>query len=223
MSGLTPVGVHLTPGSVRNLSNGHNTSGVFRDPTTPKQVLGNAVHAALAWIFRQPVEERNAESAQAALGFYFALEARCCEWASEDQIRAWRIEARRMLAGYLTGERLQIEPLAIECQLRCVLPSGATISGRADRIDEAGDGIAIVDYKTGRCTLTPERLRDLAAVQVYVVCAQQMFNRPVVSVAFHYLRENKVISWEPTAREVDELTSVLDGLALGQMPVPVPE
>lgn len=220
MSEATPVGVHLTPGSVRNLSNGHEAGGILREPATPQQVLGNAVHATLAWLYRQPVDDRSVEAAQGALGFYWALEARCCEWASKDQIQAWRVEARRMLAGYLTPHRLAIDPIAVECQLRCVLPTGATISGRADRIDEAGSGIEVVDYKTGRCNLSWYKLRELASVQVYVVAAQQMFDRPVVAVSFHYLRENKVIRWEVQPGEVEYLEAVLDNLAIGQMPVP---
>lgn len=220
MSEMTPVGVHLTPGSVRSLSNGHSDSGVFREPTTPQQATGNAVHAALAWTFRQPVEERTAESIQGALAFYFALEARCTRWASENQIRAWGLEARRMFLAYLTPERLQAEPLAVECQLRCVLPSGATLSGRADRIDETGGGIEIVDYKTGRCTLTEDRLPKLASAQVYAVAAHQMLNKPVVAVSFHYLRDGTVLRWELRPNEIDRLTDMLDALALGQSPRP---
>lgn len=223
MPEATPVGVHLTPVSLRNLSNGHDNSGVFRDPLIPQQVAGNAVHQTLAWLYRQPVEERSLELAQKALGFYWALEARCCEWTSESQLRAWRVDARRMLASYLTEERLQIEPLAVECQLRCVLPSGATLSGRVDRIDEVEGGIEIVDYKTGSCSLTSKSLRNLASVQVYVVAAQQMFNKPVLAVSFHYLRNGKMMRWELDGPDVSELTALLDNLAVSQMPSVVSE
>lgn len=123
-----------------------------------------------------------------------------------------------MLAAYLTPERLQVEPLAIECQLRCVLPSGATLSGRADRIDQVDGGIEIVDYKTGRRTLTEGRMRTLSSVQVYVVSAQQMFGQPVKAISFHYLRDNKVLRLQLDEREVAHLTKVLDNLAISQMP-----
>ncbi|MEI2702570.1 MAG: PD-(D/E)XK nuclease family protein [Baekduia sp.] len=203
---------------MRNISNGHSDSGssatrrrLSRSSATrfTRRSPGSTASRSRAGRLRSP-KARSGSSSRSKPG--------AASGRARPRARAWRLEGRRMLAAYLTPERLQVEPLAIECQLRCVLPSGATLSGRADRIDQVDGGIEIVDYKTGRRTLTEGRMRTLSSVQVYVVSAQQMFGQPVKAISFHYLRDNKVLRLQLDEREVAHLTKVLDNLAISQMP-----
>jgi putative RecB family exonuclease len=72
------------------------------------------------------------------------------------------------------------------------------LSGRVDRLDEAGGELVIVDYKTGRTGLGPDDARSSRALALYAIAAARMFRRPCRKVELHHLPTATVAAHEHT-------------------------
>ncbi|HET9827669.1 MAG TPA: PD-(D/E)XK nuclease family protein, partial [Nocardioidaceae bacterium] len=75
----------------------------------------------------------------------------------------------------------------------------AALGGRVDRIDERpGDGVVVVDYKTGRSVLTVDDARRSLALAVYAAAAARTLHRPCTRVELHHLPTGRVVAWDHT-------------------------
>lgn len=74
------------------------------------------------------------------------------------------------------------------------------VRGRIDRVDEAGDGVAIVDYKTGSAKdkLDAESKEQLL---IYQIAAEEIFKLKPRQLIYHYLEENKKASFLGTDKD----------------------
>jgi RecB family exonuclease len=70
------------------------------------------------------------------------------------------------------------------------------LSGRVDRIDDVGDELVIVDYKTGRTRLGPDDARGSRALALYAFAAQRLFRRLCRRVELHHLPTGTVAAHE---------------------------
>ncbi len=79
-----------------------------------------------------------------------------------------------------------------------------TIHGRVDRIDRAGEGIKIIDYKTGK---PKEKLagEDKEQLLIYQLAAEQVMKEKVKEVAYYYVEANQEISFLGEPKELDKL------------------
>ncbi len=79
-----------------------------------------------------------------------------------------------------------------------------TIFGRIDRIDENNGDIEIIDYKTGRAK---EKLgaEDKEQLLIYQMAAQEVFNIKPKKLTYHYLDENKKMSFLGSDLEIQNL------------------
>ncbi len=171
-------------------------------------VLGAAVHQALAWLYRLPVQDRNEHAAHRLLRRAWARTERAGAFLGDEEEAEWGHRALRMLSRYCSRYALHLRPLAVEEWVRADLPNQTTVFGKADRIDVArgGTGIEVVDYKTGASRL--EDGRDLAndpGAQVYALAATRSLGRRVTRVRFIYLAEDRELRWDP---EPEDLASV---------------
>ncbi len=91
-----------------------------------------------------------------------------------------------------------------------------TVKGRIDRVDELGDGVEIIDYKTGspKDKLAWEDKRQLV---LYQLAAEQCFNPPlkVNGLTYHYLEDNSRLTFKATPKDLERLQSeILETVAL---------
>ena len=79
-----------------------------------------------------------------------------------------------------------------------------SLFGVVDRIDRLGEGLKIVDYKTGqpKTKLTAEEKEQLL---IYQLAAQAVLKEPVKELAFYYLENNQEVSFLGSAKELDNL------------------
>jgi DNA helicase-2/ATP-dependent DNA helicase PcrA len=81
-----------------------------------------------------------------------------------------------------------------------------TIKGVIDRVDELGDGIEIIDYKTGEGK-TEEKLRleDKEQLLIYQIAAGEVFNEKVKNLSYYYIEANRKLSFLGTDEELKKL------------------
>ncbi|MEA3295956.1 MAG: ATP-dependent DNA helicase, partial [Patescibacteria group bacterium] len=88
------------------------------------------------------------------------------------------------------------------------------IRGKIDRIDELGDGVKIIDYKTGAMKeklLTPKgkprkvQPKNKEQLLIYQIAAQEVFNLKPKELCFHYLEDNKNVCFLGTEEEIKSI------------------
>ena len=79
---------------------------------------------------------------------------------------------------------------------------GLAVSGRVDRIDQRGDELVVVDYKTGRAVLTTDDARGSMALALYALAAARTLRRACTRVELHHLPSGTVASFEHTERSL---------------------
>jgi len=96
----------------------------------------------------------------------------------------------------------------------------AALFGRVDRIDERdGEGLVVVDYKTGRHLLTVDDARTSLALAVYAAAAERTLRRRCRRVELHHLPSGEVLAWDHTddalvrhVRRADSIAAEIAGL-----------
>ena len=168
-------------------------------PTPPKgppwahNSVGAAVHTALAALVgaaarasapraRPPTSSRRAGSRSAS--------------ATTRSSAEWRERAASMVARYVADLDPHDEPLGVERTVAFAHRASCAVSGRIDRLDERGDDLVVVDYKTGRHVLTTDDARGSLALALYALAAARTLRRRCVRVELHHLPTGDVISWE---------------------------
>jgi putative RecB family exonuclease len=103
-------------------------------------------------------------------------------------------------------------PLGIERTVS-VTTRCASLWGRVDRLDDRGEGVVVVDYKTGRSVLTVDHARSSLALAVYAAGAARTLRRPCTRVELHHLPTGDVLVWDHTEESLGEHLRRADALA----------
>src|SRR5579875_420213 len=120
------------------------------------------------------------------------------------------------------------EPVGVErtvatCTRRLAL------SGRVDRIDDRDGELVVVDYKTGRRSLTDDDARGSQALALYVLAVRRTLRRACRRVELHHLPTGEVVGFDHTEvslaqhqeraeRIADDIVAATDTLAAGADP-----
>jgi putative RecB family exonuclease len=164
-----------------------------KGPPWAHNSLGASVHTALrAWFDLSP-ERRQPSSLRTLLRATWVREG----YRDEQQEREAGLRAIEWLQRYVETLEPDFEPLAVE---RTVGTKTATLalSGRVDRIDDVGDQLVIVDYKTGRTGLGPDDARGSRAMALYAFAAERVFRRPCRRVELHHVPTATVAAHDHT-------------------------
>ncbi len=184
-----------------------------KGPPWAHNSLGAAIHTALANWWKLPLSERTVTRAGQLLD-----EAWLTDGFRDDQQRdAARDRARAMVEQYVADLDPADEPIGVERTV-AVKTDHAALFGRVDRIDErGGEGLVIVDYKTGRHPLTVDDARTSLALAVYAAAAERTLHRRCRRVELHHLPSGEVVAWvhtdEGLARHVGRADSIAREIA----------
>ena len=168
-------------------------------PTPPKgppwahNSLGSSVHNALRSWWDVPLARRTPEAAGTLVETGWLTEG----YRDDAQSAAVRVRAREMVERYAAGLDPEVEPRGVERTV-ATKTERLAVSGRVDRIDERGDELVIVDYKTGRRPLTTDDARGSLAMAMYVLGARRTFRASCRRVELHHLPTGEVHGFDHT-------------------------
>jgi RecB family exonuclease len=98
---------------------------------------------------------------------------------------------------YLAGVDPESEPVGVERTV-ATHTGRLAVTGRVDRIDERGDELVVVDYKTGRHNLTEDDARGSQALALYALGVRRTLRRLCGRVELHHLPSGSVVAFEHT-------------------------
>ncbi len=123
-----------------------------------------------------------------------------------DQERGVYRRALDWLEAYVAGLDPAAEPIGVE-RVVAVKTAVLAFNGRADRIDQRGDELVIVDYKTGRSELDTDDARGSQALALYAYAAARVFRKPCHRVELHHLPTGTVAAHEHTPQSLERQLS----------------
>lgn len=168
-----------------------------RGPRFAHHTVGTALHQVLAQWYDLPVERRTTGSARQLL--YAAWSP--VGFRDDEQSDRWRARAAGWLTDYVAGLDPTVEPRARERTVSTTTER-MTLSGRVDRIDERGEELVVVDYKTGRMPSTDDEARGSQALALYVLAVRRTLRRPCSRVELHHLPSGTVAGFDHTERSL---------------------
>ncbi|MEO6998223.1 MAG: PD-(D/E)XK nuclease family protein [Terracoccus sp.] len=132
-----------------------------------------------------------------------------------EQSLVWRARVRDAVIAYLRGIDRARQPAGIERSVS-LKTERIAVTGRIDRLDERGDEVVVVDYKTGRQVPTDDDARTSLPLALYAVAAARVFRRPSGRVELHHIPSGTVASHvhtpESLQRKVAEAESIASDL-----------
>lgn len=173
--------------------------GYLDRPTPPKgppwahNSLGSSVHNALRSWWDVPLERRTPQAAGTLVESGWLTEG----YRDGEQSAAVRARAREMVERYAAGLDPAVEPRAVERTV-ATKTERLALSGRVDRIDERGDELVVVDYKTGRSRVEPDDARGSLALAMYVLGTRRTLRADCRRVELHHLPTGDVVTWDHT-------------------------
>ncbi|RBQ18725.1 recombinase RecB [Spongiactinospora rosea] len=180
-----------------------------KGPPWAHNSVGASVHNALAAWWREPYDRRTPAMAGVLLGNAWITEG----FRDQEQSTAWRDRARHMVTGYTATLDPGHDPIGVERTV-ATRTAAMALSGRVDRIDQRGDELVIVDYKTGRRPLDTDDARSSLALAVYAVAAARVMRRPCHRVELHHLPTASIVEWEHTDESLARHIGRADEIAI---------
>jgi RecB family exonuclease len=168
-----------------------------RGPRFAHHTVGTALHQVLTQWYDLPVERRTPASARQLL--YAAWTP--AGFRDDEQSDRWRARAAGWLTDFVADLDPEVEPRARERTVSTTTER-MTLSGRVDRIDERGEELVVVDYKTGRNPSTDDEARGSQALALYVLAVRRTLRRPCTRVELHHVPTGTVASFEHTEKSL---------------------
>ena len=180
-----------------------------KGPAWAHNTVGAAVHAALRSWWELPVEKRTTAAARQLLYSAWSQNG----FRDAEQSERWRARAAGWLTDYVQTLDPTQEPVGTERTVGATTERLA-LSGRVDRIDQRGDELVVVDYKTGRAVCTDDDARGSPALAAYVLGVRRTLRRPCTRVELHHLPSGTVASFEHTDRSLANHVRRAEDIAL---------
>lgn len=168
----------------------------------PYFTMGDHVHAALKdFMSSVPVAERTASRLEDLLREKWRRYRK--GFADLEEERQWGEKALAQLRWFAGSQDLSVTPLMLEDYHTAELSPKIALVGRIDRVDqETGEGLHIIDYKTGRM---PEEI-DSTQLLIYTLILSRKQDQPVTRASYLYLDAGEMRSLHHTPADLEEAT-----------------
>ncbi len=108
------------------------------------------------------------------------------------------------LQAFLAARAAEPQPEVVDTERTfSVEIGGATIRGRVDRLDRAGEGVAIVDYKTGR-PKDQEDADESLQLSIYALAVQRQWKLEPRRLVFYNLETNQAVETVRSQKELEK-------------------
>ncbi|MCW2613181.1 MAG: hypothetical protein JWN08_175 [Frankiales bacterium] len=164
-----------------------------KGPPWAHNTVGAAVHLALARWWAEPRARRTPVVARGLVDSGWRTDG----FADSAQADRWRLRAGDMVERYVATLDPADEPVGVERTV-AVRTGSLAVSGRIDRVDQRGDELVVVDYKTGRSVLTTDDARGSLALALYALAGRRTLRRDCRRVELHHLPSGQVVGFDHT-------------------------
>lgn len=160
--------------------------------------LGNSIHAALKKWWEQPLDLRTEAAARQLVQSSWQSGG----YRDVEQSQRWLSLAQNMVGAYVADLDPRREPLSQERSM-AFRTDHTIVEGRIDRLDERGEEIVVVDYKTGKSVPDSDTARSSEALAMYALMVQRSLKQPCTRVELHHLPSGQTASWTHSAESLD--------------------
>lgn len=188
---------------------------IFNIPTpkSPVQSFGISMHNTLYNFYKQVMDGHT----PSLIKFKKILDQ---QWLTEGYVnkkheRERYTQAQGILKTFYKTEcHPPVKPLGIELKFSFVLKNGVKVSGKIDRIDKKGNGIEIIDYKTGEDNPKAKEAHELQ-LAIYALAAtkvkDEILNRKPgdITLTLHFLESNTKKSMSFTKENLEKFEDEL--------------
>ena len=158
-----------------------------KGPPRAATTMGIAVHNALKDWWKLELAARTPDSG----GSLVRANWRDDGFRDDEQSQGALARAVAWVQGYLSRVNPEFEPRGVERTVSFTTDH-LSLQGRVDRIDERGDELVIVDYKTGRHPLNEAEAASSLALAIYASGAERTLRKTCVQVELHHLPTGEV-------------------------------
>ncbi|HZZ97912.1 MAG TPA: PD-(D/E)XK nuclease family protein [Jatrophihabitantaceae bacterium] len=155
--------------------------------------VGATVHLALAKWWSLATSERTVAAGERLVTENWHDDG----FRDAEQSARWRAVAGAWVARYLGDIDAGRDPVGVERTVSATTDALA-ISGRIDRVDDRGDELVVVDYKTGKRTSTADEARGSLALALYVLAVRRTLRRACRRVELHHVPSGTVAAFDHT-------------------------
>ena len=128
------------------------------------------------------------------------------DWYPDDKIREeYRTQGAKSLRQFyqdFAAKQPKIRGLEINFNFKV---GPCTIKGKIDRVDDIGDGLELIDYKTGRPKDNKLSSEDKEQLLIYQIAAQELFKEPIKKLTYYYLDDNSCVSFLGDEAELQQM------------------
>jgi len=180
-----------------------------RGPARAATTMGIAVHNALKDWWKLDQESRTPDTGATLVRANWRDDG----FRDDEQSQGALARAVAWVQGYLAQVNPLFEPRGVERTVSFTTDHLA-LQGRVDRIDERGDELVIVDYKTGRHPLNEGESASSLALAIYASGAERTLRKSCVQVELHHLPTGEVQVHRHTAESRARHISRADQIGL---------
>jgi len=130
------------------------------------------------------------------------------EWyENEAEKKSFKEKGRKLLKDFY-DYTLKNPPKSKYLEQRFSLKIGDyTLRGAIDRADESGDGLVIIDYKTGKSKNEQQikKLKLQEQLYLYQIAAEEVLNEKVKAMTFYYVEDGTEVSFLGTSEDLEKL------------------
>jgi len=163
--------------------------------------LGTVVHDVIEKVCQRIIDGRVVSETEALALLDNAWKASV--WESRELERQDREAAETMIRDFLVRQASKdTDIVGVEQWIDLEL-EGRRVSGKIDRVDDLGDCLEVIDYKTSRNPDSRPKLKKDFQMVLYWEGAEAIYDKPVKRVGHWYLRhdEERMVEITPDERE----------------------
>lgn len=113
---------------------------------------------------------------------------------------------------YETYHQKELNVQDLEKLFKIKIADEIYLSGKIDRVDQKGEGIEIIDYKTGRKPDDKELQKSLQlAIYARAASDKALYNKPLeqITLTFYYLQTNEKFSIQRTSEDIEAVEGTI--------------